>query len=230
MAIQLNTAYTGRINDIIYYERLGDYLLRTVPMQATNSIRSASAFGKAASAARKLRVLLAPLIPNPRDKAMQNRLTVAVRQFLATAENGSVTDLQNNPLAGFSFAADTALRASLLFPLDIVETAEGTISIGIPAINPLAAITAPAGTTRVVLSFISVTIHPDNELAFASSPVLLEIPYADGVLDSQTLELDSGSMPGGISVVAVSVSYWDAASLINAAGIKSGEILFAVSS
>ncbi|NEU07857.1 hypothetical protein GZH53_05990 [Flavihumibacter sp. R14] len=225
MAIQLNTTYIGRIEDIIYYERLGDYLIRTVPRQAANSIKSASAFGKAASLAKNLRTLLAPIIRNPRDKNMQNRLTVAVSRFLADADAKTVIDPQNNPLAGFQFAADSALNQCLLFPLVVSGQSDGNIRFSIPAINPVDAIAAPPGTTKAEIRFMAISFHPDKGQLSAASSEGLEIPYTDGLQAALNAVLQSEYLPGSVAVVAVSVRYWNNIRPISAAGFMPAQII-----
>ena len=86
MAIQLNTRYTGRIAVLLYYERLVDYLIRTMGQQTTATTPD-----------------LKPYYPRLQGRKMQNSLIVALRRFLDAVEKQAFSDLQNNPLAGACF-------------------------------------------------------------------------------------------------------------------------------
>jgi hypothetical protein len=223
MAIQLNTTYTGRVEDLIYYERLGDFLIRTVQKQTMRTKRAARQFGRASSLAKDLRTLLATIIPDTRDKQMQNRLTVAMRHFLAEADKSAVIDPQNNHLAGFQFAADSALSRCLLFNFDVFESQDGEISLGIPAINPVEAIAAPPGTSKAEIRFMAARLHPDNNMSYSGQAVI-EVPYNDGMIASQNIELETGSEPGSIMIVAASLRYWQGSEEIRQPGFMPAEI------
>ncbi len=227
MAIQLNTTYTGRIHDLIYYERLGDYLIRTVGQQTTATKRAARDFGRASALAKKLRGILNSIISEPRDRKMQNSLTVAMRHFLASTEKNRSTDLQNNPLVGFRFAADSSLRQCLLSPLLINKAEEGKISIGIPEINPVEAIAAPAGTTKVEIIFMTATVHPGKELSLASDSALIVIPFSAGYMAPQSVELEAGNEPNSVIVVAAIMRYWNGSKQIRQAGFMPVEVVAA---
>jgi len=205
MAFQTDTKYVGRQGNIIAYERLGDYLIRTVPKQAANSIRTAAAFGKAASRAKTLRGLLRPVISNPKDKQMQNRLTAAMRLFLA--ESRDMVDTPQNSLAGFRFNPDLALADCLLFPIDISDYEGGQISVGIPAIRPIEAIAAPAGTENVRLTMMAAAFHPEDGGHLAGEPQVVVIPYTDSMQDPVNLQLDCAAEPGSMLVIAASVDF-----------------------
>ncbi|NEU08639.1 hypothetical protein GZH53_09980 [Flavihumibacter sp. R14] len=227
MAIQLNTRYTGRIEDLIYYERLGDYLIRTMGQQTMATQRAAKDFGRASSLAKNLRRVLSPIIPDPRDRKMQNSLTVAVRHFLASTKKHTSTDLQNNPLAGFLFGANSSLAQCLLFPLSITEVGEGRVSIGFPQINPVEAIVAPAGTTRLEIRLTTATAHPDNDLKFSDDTAVLEIPYISGLHAPQSIDLETGSEPGSVIVVVATLRYWNGSEPIRQAAFMPVEIVAA---
>ena len=225
MAFQKDTKYVGRQGNVIAYERLDDYLIRTVPIQAANSKKTAAAFGLAASVAKDLRISLSPVIPNPRNKDMQNRLTAAMRLFLSKADEGESADPLINPLTQFRFMEGSSLTDFLWFPLDIGEYQAGKIPVGMPAIRPAEAIVAPAGTVSVQIRIMAVAFHPGNGKNNAGDAHLIEIPYTEDIQNSVNISLDCTAAPEGIVAVAASLRFLSAGRKMNQQGHAAADIL-----
>ena len=227
MARQINSEFKGTIGNLIFYERSGEYLIRTVQQQTTATRLAAKEFGRASSTAKRLRRLLAPLIPAPRNRQMQNRLTVAMRGFLAETEEQPIIGSDNNRLAGFGFDAGSAISECLLFPLNISAQADRKISVEIPAITPLEAIRAPEGTTKVEIRAMAAAFHPDDHSGFAGVPAVLEVPYSSAQQPPAVIELECITEPGSVAVVALSVSYFNGSRKITMPGFMPVEIIAA---
>ena len=225
MAFQKDTKYVGRQGNIIAYERHNDYLIRTVPKQAANSKRTAAAFGAAASLAKDLRIMLSPVIPNPKNKPMQNRLTAAMRLFLAESGNDMLNTSQSNSLTGFRFIAGVSLSDYLSFTITIDEYDAGKIRVGIPAIKPAEAIAAPAGTASVQIRVMAVAFHPSKRQNAIGKAQLFDIPYNLALQNAAIVDLDCAAGPGSIMVVAASIAFLSADRTGTAPNQPAAEIL-----
>jgi len=207
MAHQVNSEFTGTIENLIFYEREGKYLIRTVQRQAVASQVSAKAFGRASAAGKILRNHLAPLILNPKDKGMQYRLTTAVQKFLALDQQAEI-QAQSNPLAGFRFAEDSDLQSCLNFTLLISEEPGSGIRVELPAFNARQSVVAPEGTSRMELRFLTAVIDAKGNGAVAGTPEVISIPYTDEMRAPLELILATGPQTG-LTVVAAALSYWN---------------------
>ena len=85
MGKQKDQKFVGRIGNVIYYQRNGEFYTRSTPstMQQTKATKKASSnFGLASQVSRVLRNLLEPAIPFSKDKRMQNRFRGALMKSL----------------------------------------------------------------------------------------------------------------------------------------------------
>ena len=209
MARQTDSEITGTFDNIIFYERNGDFLIRTVQKQTEATEKAAKNFGSASNKAKILRQLLHALLPNPKDRNMQNRLTPVMREFLALMTDRKTISPDDNPLAGFRFVESSDLKDCLQFSLGLSHQPEGGIVVEIPEINPSHSIAAPVGTSRVQLDLMAVGFGMNDELTFQGNLKMISIPYADEMQPSinQIVEIDAQS--GSILVVAAALSYWN---------------------
>lgn len=206
MAYQIDTEYTGRINNLIFYKRNGKFLIRTVPVQAAASQRSAKAFGIAVSKAKALRALLTPLIANPKDKYMQYRLASAVQSSLTLRQDDF--QLDTDPLTGFRFTASSELKNCLDITLQIDSLPDGRLQFGLPAINPTENLTAPEGTSRAELRVMAVSFDPARNESFAGTLQLIDIPYTNETQAPVSLVLETGAKTGSIVVLALALNFF----------------------
>ena len=227
MARQVGMEITGTIENIIFYKRQGKFLLRTVQRQAEASKKAAKNFGQGATKAKLLRQLLLPFLPNPKDRDMQNRLTPAMRQLLVLLTEHKAIQPANNPLAGLSFTPDSNLKDCLLFPWTITQQSDGNIRMQLPALNPIDAIVAPPGSTRVELQAMAVAFRMDDDQTFAGSHEILMIPYIDEMQPERTVILGMQAETGSLVVVTVALSYWNGDQRISKEGFMPVEIVAA---
>ena len=225
MARQIDSEITGIIGNVIFYERQGEYLMRSVPFQTIGSQKSAKNYGRASSLSKILRQLLAPLLPNPRDRNMQNRLTPAMRDFLALLTDRKSIQPDDNPLAGFRFVLSSNLKDCLLFPLVINQQAGGNIRLELPAIHPVDAIAAPPGTSRVELQMMAIAIQMNGEQTYAGNPETLSIPYIDEQQPPGNIFLEMDAPAGSIVVVTAALTYWNNEKWISKEGFMPVEIV-----
>lgn len=207
MAQQIDSEFTETIENLIFYRRNGKFLIRTVPVQAAASKKSAKAFGQAASKSKLLRTLLLPLIPYPKDRDMQYRLASAMQKSFSSQQDVDQPD--NDPLAGFRFIATSDLKNCLHVSLLITGLPDGRIQLDIPQMNPVDSITAPPGTSRVELHVMAVSFHLDHSKLFAGTPKLINIPYTNETQPFLSVVFETGSKTVSMMVLALALSYWN---------------------
>ena len=107
MAIVTDPGFTGRIGNLIYYNRDGKKYVRTIPdsvRQTKATKKKATEFGRSSTIGASIRRGLSPVIPNSRDQKMQTRLVSVVFQWLNQLEKvKSVSGFQPLDLGSFSF-------------------------------------------------------------------------------------------------------------------------------
>lgn len=225
MARQIDTEITETIDDIIFYKRNGKFLMRTVQKQAKASQEAANNYGRASNKAKVLRQLLQPLLPNAKDRNMQNRLTPAMRAYLALVATRIEIQPIKNPLAGFRFALTSDLKDCLLFSLGFSQEPNGDILVQIPSINPTRSIVAPAGTSRVQLEVVRVGFSMNDDQAYSSPPEIISIPYVDQMQPAVNQILEVNAPTTNIIVVALTLRYWNHDRQISQGGFMPVEIM-----
>jgi len=225
MARQIDSEITGVIDNLIFYERQGVYLIRTLPFQTAASKKSAIQYGFASTKAKILRQLLLPLLPNPKDRDMQNRLTPAMREFLSALSDNTSINPFDNPLAGFRFVVTSDLKNCLHFSIGLTPQVDGSVHIEIPVINPYQSFSAPEGTSRIELRMMAVTFNTGNNHGTASKAAVFNTPYVNEVQPAATIILDMPAEDGSILVIAAVLSYFDNERLINKEGYMPAEIV-----
>ena len=211
MAIQKNTQFVGRIENLIYYKSMDRYCIRTVPKQMRQSEATKQAarnFGLIYSRSKILRSLAGNLIADPRDRAMQARLRKALSEALKL-NPASTTDALVQPLLGFAFNEALPLGECLRFPIEMTGQPGEKIRIEIPAINPMQSITAPPDASRVQLEFIALSFSFEHERTVRSAPQILNIPLTDSIQPPLSLELEALTEKPCILLVVLAVSYWN---------------------
>lgn len=225
MARQKGSETTGTFENLIFYEREGEFFIRTVPRQTAATRKAAKDYGRASSKAKTLRQLLQPLLPNPKDRDMQNRLTPAMREFLALLGDRRIPQPENNPLAGFRFVPDSDLKNCLLFPWSVTRAAGENVVVKLPSMNPIQSIAAPPGTSRVELQVMLVSFMMNDAHYLVGHPESIGIPYADEIHPPINLFLEMQPEAGSIMILAVKLVYWKQDKRINIPGFRPVEIV-----
>lgn len=214
MGILKNVKFTGTINGLIFYERFGELYVRSAPAQVRQSAGSKAAaknFGWAYSRARLLRSLLASLIPNPKDRDMQNRLARALKKLLSNppAPGTRLSDAEVGSLQGFRFNPAASLKECLQFPPEFTEVPDGKIRLEIPALNPAEAITAPEGAAMLQIRAMAASFSFEHDSSAASSIASLNILLTDDLQTAQSLLLEVLPEKAGITVLALALSWFN---------------------
>jgi hypothetical protein len=104
MPTQKEAYFEGRMGPLIFYKRLGQNCIRSVPheVRQNNATKSSAfVFGRASKMAKNFRKHLLPIIPFPGDIKMQNRLISTIYKWIHSDCNAQedrihTTDLFRN--------------------------------------------------------------------------------------------------------------------------------------
>lgn len=157
----------GTIGDITFFKSKDGYVAREKSGPTAEQIANDPAFertrengrefGRAGRAGKVLRNAIRSLIQNAADSRAVSRLTkqmMKVVQADVTSTRGlrNVIDGETELLEGFDFNVNAKLGTTLYAPYTVViDRANGTISLNVPAFKPADMIAAPAGATHFKL-------------------------------------------------------------------------------
>jgi hypothetical protein len=211
MAIQSATYLTGKINNIVFYQRLGTYIARALPATVTQSaatrVRSNN-FGVAAAAGSSLRCSLQQALPFPKNKIMQSRFSGAIARWLALNDTGSLPTQNDLPFINeFSFNEATAIKERWKLPLTVTRVDEQLLQLQIPAFTPTQVIAAPAHTAMIVCRIIAASCNLQSPAAEGSFSTMLFIPYTDISIPALLLPMALPVAAGYLVVTVISFTY-----------------------
>lgn len=211
MGKQKDMKYVGRSGNVIYYELNGGYYIRKAPgkikQTAATKIRSSN-FAIAARANRVLRSLLQPVIPNPKDKKMQNRFGGAIMRWLQLQTPDQLEQADNLPYLGhFQFNDATSIPERWKVPLTVNKQIGDVLQLHIPAFIPKEKISAPAWTNRIEGTIVAASCNLKNSLSNGNSVQAFSIPYNNTWVPVQNIQLPVPMPVGSLVIVAVSLTY-----------------------
>ncbi len=203
--------YIGTVNNLIYYKWKDVYAVRTKPTtvkQTAASIAQSKLFGVASHAGAVLRNLLKPVLPVATDRNMMRRFEQAIVQWLRTSAINNNTPQTNLPfITGFEFNEQSLLHSRLKKLVTVDVTAANTISINIPALQPVQDITAPANTTAVVFTISAAACSLLTNAIAVVATREMAVAYNDTLLPAQEVELPVMADAGTLTVVVLGLHY-----------------------
>ena len=211
MALQTATYLTGKINNIVFYQRSGTYIARALPamvkQSAATRVRSKN-FGIAASAGRVLRSGLQRVLPFPKNKTIQSRFSGAIARWLALNDVHSMPPQTDLPfISGFSFNEATGIAERWKLPLTVTKVDDQLLQLQIPAFTPAQVITAPAHTKAIECRIAAASCNLQSPANLGSFSTILSIPYTGVPIPALLLPMALPAATGYLVVTVVSFTY-----------------------
>jgi len=211
MGKQRKNLISGNDGRVIYYIVNGEGRTRSMPKEVRRSKatqKSAGHFAKAVRLSAAIRGGLASLLPESKGRDMINRVNNACNQWMHDPNADlSIPEGELPYLYQLQFNAKTALTARCKFPLVVDWTTPGVATLVLPQMKPVQHFSAPAGTTtvhmRVGITGCTVKKWEETEGYLAA----LDIPYTNGLIPVQSIQLPYTPGPGHIWLVAVALTY-----------------------
>ncbi len=211
MAIQSVNFIKGRINNIVFFERAGTFMARSLPakvnMHPASKVCSGN-FGKASACGKTLRTLLAPVLPFAKDRRMQVRFSGAIARWLGAGNVQAITPTNTIPcITGFDFNTATSVASRWPLALTVSQPANGLVQVQVPAFVPAQLMSAPAYCVAIEVLFTAAGCLLDNAAATGSHTVKLTIPYNNVPLPAQVIDLPVGTPAGALVITVVALRY-----------------------
>jgi len=211
MALQIANFVSGRVDNVVFYKRMGTYVARSVPARvkqsAATKVRSRN-FGVAAAAGKILRQLLHPVLPFPKDRSMQIRFSGAIAQWLGLSDAVSLPATNDIPFVnGFQFNSVTSIDERWKLPLTVTQPSADIVEVLIPAFVPTLAIAAPAYTVFVECTFTVATCKLMDGTVQGVDTKKISIPYNSTPLDAQVISFPVPAIDGSLVITAARLQY-----------------------
>lgn len=190
MGRQRNIKFVGTKANLIFYERMGGYYIRTKPVtvkqsRATHS--SANNFGKASGLAKAIRLCAASILPFKPGRPLINRLNKNVYACLC---NNNLTGAASLPfITGFEINEKSKLaeRFKINIPIPVVN--DTGITVQLPAFNIKQQIIAPAYTQKIIVKIAAANSNFKNPAVCSSSNTNLTIEYSNNSTAAQEIHI-----------------------------------------
>jgi hypothetical protein len=211
MARQLNQHFIGRIGNLIYYELNGGYYIRSVPAQVKQHPASKPASSNltiASRAGKRLRLLLAPVLPVKMTKTLQNRFSGSIMRWLNQPQLHPLPAGAELPcLQNFLFNEATSIKERLKIDMQLTRSGSKLLQLHLPAFIPTERISAPAYTKLVDCTITAAACMLQTDEAMTSCTFKTAIPYNAVPIPAQTINLPVEMAAGGWVVVAIALTY-----------------------
>ncbi|QNL47913.1 hypothetical protein H8S90_13905 [Olivibacter sp. SDN3] len=215
----------GKIGDLTFFKTQNGYQAREKTGVSASRIASDpkfqrtrennAEFGRAGSAAKKLRDALRPFIQLTSDSRMANRLSSRLLRIIkadTVNDRGERTILPDNLqlLRNFNFNAAAEMSNTFFIPLQgSIDAATGTGTINFPAFDPKVVIARPDGATHYQFSAAIVSVDFSEEVGgylFAMD----ETPMApiNDVTEALSLAPTVGNTGEAPLFLAVAISFY----------------------
>ena len=211
MALQLKTFIRGRINNVVFLERAGTYMARSLPdkvnLSAATKVCNGN-FGMASTCGKNLRGLLQPVLPNPKDRIMQVKFSGAIAEWLGSGNTALLPPTNAVPFVQeYSFNKETSIAERWKLRLTVEQPEANVIALQVPAFVPTQCITAPAHTVMIECTITTAGSLLRDDSPTGSHTVTITIPYNNTPVDAQVITLPVSSPAGTLLVTAVALRY-----------------------
>ena len=213
MALQLKTFVSGRINNVVFFERAGTYMARSLPdrvrLSAATKVCNGN-FGTASTCGKNLREMLQPLLPFPRDRIMQVKFSGAIAQWLSSGNTALLPPTNAVPFVEvFQFNRDTSIAERWKLRLIVKQPDAHLIAVQIPAFVPTQCIAAPAHTKMIECTITTAGCLLKDGAPTGSHTVTIAIAYSNTPVEAQVITLPVPAPAGTLLVTAVCVAVPD---------------------
>jgi hypothetical protein len=212
MARVLGNGFSGRIANLIYYQRNGQCFVRSTParVRQTKATKARSGeFGRASALGKAIRKQLLPIIPNPRDHKMQLRLVATIFKWLQSVKSRQTDQINNLRLISrfeFTDQRPGALKRWRV-PFNLRIPSPGVVEINIPAFTPEESVQAPAHTVSVTCKIIVAVLETRRGFSPGSSSYEWVMDYNSPKLPAQTISMNLPAAKGSLVVMGLSLAY-----------------------
>jgi len=204
----------GTVGNLIFYNHLGDYRMRTKPVSVKRSMASVKSglnFGKASKISKQIRNGIATINPLPSDSRTMYRFTGAWNKFISWLEKQDpATPVRQNGLPfiqGFQFNEQSDLTSINAIGVTTGHPEPGLMEIRFAPLVPTEALQAPFNTDHILLKWIlTATSLADVETEKLATGEI-SIPYVQELFQAPVISIPVMTKPDRILVMVLAVQY-----------------------
>jgi hypothetical protein len=186
MARQTNLNLVGRFGNILFYQRLGSFYMKSIGTninQSKATKKCSGDFGNANVFAGIVRQLLSPILADKNIMDKRNLLHVDVYKWLLTNPLKNTSPQNEVPfITGYEFNSSSAFIQRFKKSVVVERATEGNLLLTIPSLNPMKDIVAPAYTKSVELCIAAGSCNAKTMTAITNYTTSVSFPYGDAII------------------------------------------------
>jgi len=211
MQNQPNPQYNSNNANLVHYKWNAIFTSHSKPMQfapTADKTTYSKAFNVSKRTGRNLWDLLAPILPDSKNKELSHALEIALYQWMLNDPLSKRLPVDNVPfLTGLQFNSEQSLAKTMNIAVTTNRNTDNAIELIIPALIPINNISAPAKTASLTFKIMAATYNIEEGSEANGYLTELNIPYNDMQQPQQNIILPVTAKPGNLIVVAMSVEY-----------------------
>jgi hypothetical protein len=213
MAKQRDSKLVGTVGTLIFYNRLGEYCMRTKPAtvrRSKASVNSGLNFGKASKISRQIRSLVEAINPS-KSNIQAVRLNGTINRFISWKEKkdaASATMPRKLPfIYGFQFNDQADLSSINAIQPSVKTIGPGLTEISLSPLFPSQSLQAPANTNIIILKMILMVVRLEKAETELLGKTEIEIPYSNETFQPPVASFPAASKPGDLVILVMAVQY-----------------------
>jgi hypothetical protein len=211
MAKQSNVYVIGRKGNVVGSTWKGIAYLRFQPdniNQTKATKQSGENMGKASKIGAAFRHVFAPVLPQPKDRDMQNDFTGVIKKWLQTKPfEQSLPSTVLPYIESFDFNASADINGAFRVPLKLKTNEEEQLVLQMPAFVPKEKISAPCYTKAVDAHIIIATYSIASFSIIGSFQTALSIAYNNDTIPAQLFTAPFFLPKESLTTVLVALQY-----------------------
>jgi hypothetical protein len=214
MARQRDSKLVGTIGNLIFYNHLGDYRMRTKPVSVKRSrasVHSGLNFGKASKISKQIRNQIVTINPSKSGSHTMYRFTGALNKYIGWQEKQDpASPVRRNGLPfiqGFQFNEQADLSSIMAIRVSINSPEPGLMEIRFAPFVPGEALQAPFHTDHILLKWVITSTNlADVE---TGKPVMgeLRIPFVHELFQPPVISIPALTEPDNMMLMVLAVQY-----------------------
>jgi hypothetical protein len=214
MARQRDSKLVGTIGNLIFYNHLGDYRMRTKPVSVKRSrasVHSGLNFGKASKICRQIRNQLVTINPSKSGSRAIHRFTGALNKYISWQEKQDpASPVRRNGLPfiqGFQFNEQSDLSSIMAIRVSVSFSESGLMEIRFAPSVPGEALQAPYHTDHILLKWVITSTNLAT--VETGKPVMgeMRIPYVHELFQPPVISIPALTKPDNMMLMVLAVQY-----------------------
>jgi len=211
MAIQSNVYFIGRKGNVVGSTWKGIHYFRYHPdriNQSKATKESGANLGKASKIGAAFRQVFTPVLPQPKNKEMQNDFTGVIKKWLQTKPfEKSLPSTVLSYIDDFDFNTRCFIRGTFRVPIPLNTNAEAQLVLQIPEFVPKEKISAPGYTKAVNVHIIIATYSIASFSIIDSFQIALSVNYNNDTIPEQLFTTPYSLGKGSVTMVLFALKY-----------------------